>query len=140
MLNNKKVQIMSKIALYEHGEGKETLKLNKYLKDDYTSVKLLSSVPLGILTALLLTALVFCMDTDWPLKLYSSIGGTLAVLIYVASFVVFVVLYCLFSAYMFKLKYDRHRGNLRRYGLDLRRLETIYSEEAQNEQTDKFSK
>ncbi|MBO7730024.1 MAG: hypothetical protein J6S31_04115 [Lachnospiraceae bacterium] len=139
MLNNKKVQIMSKIALYEHGEGKETLKLNKYLKDDYTSVKLLSSLPLGILTALLITALVFCLDTDWPLKLYSSIGGTLAVLIYVGAFVVFVVLYCFFSAYMFKLKYDRHRGNLRRYGLDLKRLETIYSEE-QNEQTDKFSK
>ncbi len=139
MLNNKKVQIMSKIALYEHGEGKETLKLNKYLKDDYTSVKLLSSLPLGILTALLITALVFCMDTDWPLKLYSSIGGTLAVMIYVGAFVVFVVLYCFFSAYMFKLKYDRHRGNLRRYGLDLKRLETIYSEE-QNEQTDKFSK
>ena len=139
MLNNKKVQIMSKIALYEHGEGKETLKLNKYLKDDYTSVKLLSSLPLGILTALLITALVFCLDTDWPLKLYSSIGGTLAVIIYVGAFVVFVVLYCLFSAYMFKLKYDRHRGNLRRYGLDLKRLETIYSEE-QNEQTDKFSK
>ena len=130
---------MSKIALYEHGEGKETLKLNKYLKDDYTSVKLLSSMPLGILTALLITALAFCLDTDWPLKLYSSIGGTLAVIIYVGAFVVFVVLYCLFSAYMFKLKYDRHRGNLRRYGLDLKRLETIYSEE-QNEQTDKFSK
>ena len=130
---------MSKIALYEHGEGKETLKLNKYLKDDYTSVKFLSSLPLGILTALLITALVFCMDTDWPLKLYSSIGGTFAVLLYIGAFVIFVVLYCLFSAYMFKLKYDRHRGNLRRYGLDLRRLETIYSEE-QNEQTDKFSK
>ena len=130
---------MSKIALYEHGEGKETLKLNKYLKDDYTSVKLLSSLPLGILTALLITALVFCLDTDWPLKLYSSIGGTLAVIIYVGAFVVFVVLYCFFSAYMFKLKYDRHRGNLRRYGLDLKRLETIYSEE-QNEQTDKLSK
>lgn len=130
---------MSKIALYEHGEGKETLKLNKYLKDDYTSVKLLSSLPLGILTALLITALVFCLDTDWPLKLYSSIGGTLAVMIYVGAFVIFVVLYCFFSAYMFKLKYDRHRGNLRRYGLDLKRLETIYSEE-QNEQTDKFSK
>ena len=139
MLNNKKVQIMSKIALYEHGEGKETLKLNKYLKDDYTSVKLLSSLPLGILTALLITALAFCLDTDWPLKLYSSIGGTLAVITYVGAFVVFVVLYCFFSAYMFKLKYDRHRGNLRRYGLDLKRLETIYSEE-QNEQTDKFSK
>lgn len=131
---------MSKIALYEHGEGKETLKLNRYLKDDYTSVKLLSSLPLGILTALLLTALVFCLDTDWPLKLYSDIGGTFAVLLYAALFVVFVVLYCLFSAYMFKLKYDRHRGNLRRYGLNLKRLETIYSEEEQNEQTDKLSK
>ena len=140
MLNNKKVQIMSKIALYEHGEGKETLKLNRYLKDDYTSVKLLSSLPLGILTALLLTALAFCMDTDWPLLLYSSIGGTFAILLYVLAFAVFVFLYCLFSAYMFKLKYDKHRGNLRRYGLDLRRLEAIYSEEEQNEQTDKFSK
>ena len=140
MLNNKKVEIMSKIALYEHGEGKETLKLNRYLKDDYTSVKVLSSVPLGVLTALLIAALVFCLDTDWPLKLYSTIGGTKTVLLLVGAFVVFVVLYSLFSFYMFRLKYDRHRGNLRRYGLNLKRLDTIYTEETQNEQTDKFSK
>ena len=131
---------MSKIAFYEHGEGKETLKLNRYFKDDYTSVKLLSSLPLGILTAVLLTGLVFLMDMDWPLKLYDSIGGTMAILLYVVAFVIFVLLYCLFSAYMFKIKYDRHRGKLRRYSLNLRRLDAIYSEELQNEQTDKHSK
>ena len=92
------------------------------------------------LTMLLIAALVFCLDTDWPLKLYSTIGGTKTVLLLVGAFVVFVVLYSLFSFYMFRLKYDRHRGNLRRYGLNLKRLDTIYTEEAQNEQTDKFSK
>ncbi len=129
MLNSKKVETMSKVALYEHGEGKETLKLNKYYKKDYASAKLLSSLPLGIITAILITALIFVINMDWPMQLYRSIGGTMAILLYGVCFVVFVVAYCFFSAFMYNRKYEAYRGNLRVYGLNLRRLEKIYEEE-----------
>ncbi len=122
---------MSKVALYEHGEGKTTLRLNKYYKTDYSSANFLSSVPLGILTGILLLALIFIADYDWVNKVYEKLGGTAAVLLLVAAFIIFVVGYCFFSLYMFNHKYDRFRGNLLAYGLNLRRLNKVYEEENQ---------
>lgn len=129
MLNKKKVEVMSKVALYEHGEGKETLKLNKYYKKDYASAKLLSSLPLGIITGILITTLIFIVDTEWPIYLYKTIGGVWSILLYAACFIAFVIAYCFFSAFMYNRKYETYRGNLRIYSLNLRRLEKIYEEE-----------
>lgn len=137
MLNNKKVEVMSKIAVYEHGEGKETLRLNNYIKNDYTSAKLLSSLPLGIVTAILIVALIFCYDTEWPFKMISAVGGVWTIVICLASFFVFVVAYGFLSAFMFNKKYESYRGDLRRYSLNLSRLERIYAEEELDEQTDR---
>ena len=122
---------MSKVALYEHGEGKTTLRLNKYYKTDYSSRNFLSSLPLGILTGLLILSLVFVADTEWFVRSYETIGGTASVVILVAAFVLFVIAYCFFSLYMFNHKYDNYRGNLRSYGLNLRRLKRVYEEEDQ---------
>ncbi len=122
---------MSKVALYEHGEGKTTLRLNKYYKTDYSSRNFLSSLPLGILTGLLILALVFVADTEWIIRSYETIGGTMSIVLLVAAFVLFVIAYCFFSLYMFNHKYDNYRGNLRSYGLNLRRLKRVYEEEEQ---------
>ncbi|MBR3244994.1 MAG: hypothetical protein IKF90_20270 [Parasporobacterium sp.] len=131
MLNKKKVELMSKVALYEHGEGKTTLRLNKYYKTDYSSANFLASLPLGILTGILILVLIFVADTGWLGKLYDKIGGTWAVILLIAAFVLFVVGYSFFSLYMFNHKYDKYRGNLMAYGLNLRRLNKIYEEEKQ---------
>lgn len=122
---------MSKVALYEHGEGRTTLRLNKYNKNDYSSAKLLASLPLGIVTGILLLALIFVADSDWIIKAYETIGGTAVVMLIVVAFVLFVVAYCFFSLYMLNHKYDKYRGNLRTYGLNLRRLKSVYEEEQQ---------
>ena len=120
---------MSKVALYEHGEGKTTLRLNRYYKTDYSSRNFLASVPLGILTGILILLLVFISDTNFPMKVYAKIGGVASVFLLIAAFVLFVIGYSFFSLYMFNHKYDRFRGNLRTYGLNLRRLNKVYEEE-----------
>lgn len=122
---------MSKVALYEHGEGKTTLRLNKYYKTDFSSRNFLSSLPLGIITGILILALLFVADTDWIVRAYETIGGTVSVILLVLIFALFVVAYCFYSLYMFNHKYDNYRGNLRSYSLNLRRLKRVYEEEAQ---------
>lgn len=122
---------MSKVALYEHGEGKTTLRLNKYYKTDFSSRNFLSSLPLGIITGILILALLFVADTDWIVRAYETIGGTVSVILLVLIFVLFVVAYGFYSLYMFNHKYDNYRGNLRSYSLNLRRLKRVYEEEAQ---------
>lgn len=135
MVNNKKAELMSKIALYENSEGKRTLKLNKYYKQDYATSHLLKSAPLGFLTALLIAVLIFFLKNDWPIAMYKELGGTATVIIILASLLVFVIGYCFFAQYMFNHKYENFRGNLRTYGLYLKRLERIYDEEKNKNET-----
>lgn len=123
---------MSKVALYEHGEGKTTLRLNKYYKKDFSSANFLSCVPLGIITGILILALIFVGDPDWVIKSYEAIGGTASVLLLLGCFILFVVGYCFFSLSMLNHKYDHFRGNLRTYSMNLRRLNKVYEEEEQN--------
>ncbi len=133
MINNKKVELMSKAALYEHGEGKQTIRLNKYFKQDYASTNMLRSAPLGFVCAVLIVTLIFILKSNWVSALADKTGGVLAIIIIVVAIVVFVALYCFFSQYMFNHKYENFRGNLRTYGLYLKRLEKIYDEESKKE-------
>lgn len=131
MLNKKKVELMSKVALYEHGEGKTTLRLNKYYKTDYSSKNFFASLPLGIITGVLIMALIFIGDANWIVKSYERIGGTVTVVLVGVCFILFVIGYCFFSLFMFNHKYDNYRGNLRTYSLNLMRLKRVYEEEGQ---------
>lgn len=129
MINNRKVELMSKIALYEHGEGKQTIRLNKYFKQDYASTNLLRSAPLGILCAVLILVLLFIAMPNWITDLIKVMGGPLAIIAVIVAIALFVVGYCFFSQYMFNHKFENFRGNLRTYGIYLKRLEKIYDEE-----------
>ena len=133
MINNKKVELMTKIALYEHDEGKQTIRLNKYFKQDYASTNMLRSAPLGFVCALLIAALLFIANENWLTILMEEVGGVVAIAIIIFAVIVFIALYCFFSQYMFNHKYENFRGNLRTYGLFLRRLEKIYEEENKKE-------
>ena len=53
MLNENKVKMMTKMAIYEKNEGKEMVKTAKYYKSDY--------VALGVLKSLITTTLAFIM-------------------------------------------------------------------------------
>ena len=125
---------MSKVALYEHGEGKTTLRLNKYYKTDFSSANFLSGVPLGIVTGLLILLLIFIGEPDWVTASYEALGGTGSILLVLGCFILFVVGYCFFALSMNNHKYDHFRGNLRTYSLNLRRLNKVYEEERQERQ------
>ena len=43
MLNEKKIKIMTKLALYEKNKGKQDIGMMKYYKDDYVSIKTLKT-------------------------------------------------------------------------------------------------
>lgn len=44
MLNDRKIRLMTKLALYERKEGKEDIKLSKYYRTDYVRLQVLKTV------------------------------------------------------------------------------------------------
>ena len=43
MLNEEKIRLMTKLALYEQKEGKKDLPLSKYYRTDYLALKMINS-------------------------------------------------------------------------------------------------
>ena len=44
MLNEKKIALMTKMAIYEQGEGKKSLPMSKYYRSDYISLRIINTV------------------------------------------------------------------------------------------------
>lgn len=142
MLNIRKTRLMTKLAIYETGEGKEDIKLSKYYKTDYVRLQILKTimaVTFGYLFVLLLVAIYkseYLIEQAVNLD-YKAIGTTVLVI-----YIVLLTVYIVGTIIGYSIKYDLSRGKLTRYFRMLKVMRKIYKEEegaaaAENEEEKK---
>jgi len=129
MLNNSKIRLMTKLAVYEGKEGKEDISLSKYYKTDYVRYQVIKSLVSVTFGYALIMVLIVMYKSEYLIKNavtldYKTIG------IYVLGFYIMTAaLYGLISIFAYSIKYDRSRKKLSRYFKLLKRLNKIYNEE-----------
>lgn len=139
MLNEEKIKLMTKLALYEQKNGKEDLQLSKYYKSDYLTLKMINSaITMTIGFAILLAVIVFINAEKLLADLVKvdivALGIKIAVL-YVVFFILnMFATYCI-CTYRFK----RSRHKLKEYDENLKELYTICKRENINDDSSFFS-
>lgn len=129
MLNNRKIRLMMKLAVYENKDGKEDIHLSKYYKTDYVRYQVIKSILSATIGYLLILLLVALYEMEEIIKNavnldYKTIGT------YILGFyIITVTVYGLGSFVGFSMKYDASRKKLSRYFKLLKRLNKIYKEE-----------
>lgn len=129
MLNNSKIRLMTKLAVYENKEGKDDISLSKYYKTDYVRYQVIKSMIAVTVGYALILVLIVIYKSEYIIKNavtmdYRAIG------IYVLGFYIMIIaLYGLASIIGFSIKYDKSRKKLGRYFKLLKRLNRIYNEE-----------
>ncbi len=129
MLNNKKVRLMTKLAIYEKEDGKEDIRLGRYYRMDYVRYQLLKTivaVTFGYLILVLLTILYYAeyLIAEAVNLDYATIGRTMLG-IYLMLLFAFGGLACI----GYTIKYNRSRKKLAKYYQMLKRVRKIYREE-----------
>ena len=130
MLNNDKIKLMTKLALYESKTGKEDIRLSKYYKTDYVRYQVIKSIICATIGYGLILVLIMLYKSEYLIKNavkldYKTIG------LYVLGFYIIVVaIYGLASIVIYSRKYDKSRKKLGRYYKLLRRLEKMYGDES----------
>lgn len=129
MLNNKKIRLMTKMAIYEEKEGKEDLKLSKYFKTDYVRYMTLKSVISATVGYGLILVLILLYQAEYLIRKavvldYKSIGTYI-----LGVYIVVITIYGLGSIVGYSIKYDASRKKLGRYFKMLNRMNKIYKEE-----------
>ena len=129
MVNNRKVRLMTKLAIYEKKEGKEDIKLSKYFRRDYVRLHLIYNIIAVTIGYLLVLALICAYQMEYLIKEavrldYIGIGK-----IILGIYIIILTVYVMASLIGYSLYYDHSRKKLAKYFRMLRRLRSIYQEE-----------
>lgn len=129
MINEEKVKLMTKAAVYEQKAGRESLKITGYFRHDYISLELLKGWFFGSLAFALLAALWGAYHMEYLLnnihKMDLKQFGLTAVAAYVA--VVGVYMCILYGVYSYR--YYKARKSVNGYVHTLSKISDIYRQE-----------
>ena len=129
MLNNRKVRIMTQLAIYEKGEGKRDFKLSRFYKTDYARFNVLKTALMVTISYVILCVLFavyklqYILDNVLTID-YKAIGWK-ALGIYIGLMSVYLI--CTLLGY--SIRYARSRKKLGKYYRMLKKLKDIYREE-----------
>lgn len=129
MLNEEKIKIMNKLAMYEQGEGKKYLPVSRYYRSDYIGLALIKNFFLVTIGYCLILAGIaayfgeYLADNIHKMDLVAV--GRNAVIGYVVVLVVFSV-----ATYIqYSVKYHKAKKSVKEYYQELTQLNKIYSRE-----------
>ncbi|MDY4693819.1 MAG: hypothetical protein SO401_09815 [Blautia sp.] len=129
MLNEEKIKVMNKLAMYEKGEGRKYLPVSKYYRSDYIGLALIKNfflVTIGY--GLVLTGIGayfgnYLMENIHKMNLVTL--GIDILIGYLAVLVIFSVL----TYIQYSIKYRRAKKSVKLYYEELTKLNRIYSRE-----------
>ena len=134
MLNEERIILMTRMAIYESGEGKKNGAIGSYFRGDYISLQVLKSIISATLSFLLVVAVIFLYNLNTIMDgLYEIdlLGVARKIII---AYIVVVVVYAVISYCIYSYKYGKARKKQKAYAGHLRRLAEMYQKEAKNKQ------
>lgn len=129
MINEEKVKIMTKIAMYEKGPGRKYLPVSKYYRSDYIGLAMIKNfflVTIGYVLILAAVAVYFgnyLMENIHKMDLF-SLG-----LYVIAGYAAVLVVYSILTYVQYSVKYYQAKKSVREYYSQLTELSKIYARE-----------
>lgn len=129
MINEEKVKIMTKIAMYEQGKGRKYLPVSKYYRSDYIGLALIKNfflVTIGYIMAVAAVAVYFgeyLMENLHKMNLVSM--GVYIIVGYVAA----LVGYSILTYIQYSVKYYKAKKSVKESYIQLTELSKIYTRE-----------
>lgn len=129
MLNEKKIRIMTKLAVFEDSEGKKDIDLSKYYKNDYIRLHLIKTIISVTIGYLILLGMIAFYKSEELIRNavsldYESMGFKI-----LGGYIIFLTIYILGTAIAYSVKYDRSKRKLSVYLDSLKALRSLYKEE-----------
>ncbi len=129
MVNEDRVKIMTKMAMYEKNEGAEDISVSTYYKKDYMSLKVLVSliwVTFGYVIALLVFGVSFVDEIMDHLSV-----GLLIILAagVIAGYCVLLLVYGMGAYHFYQEKFIAARKRVKKFNHMLTRLNKMYEKE-----------
>ena len=126
MINEEKIILMTKLAAYEKGEGKQTMAVGKYFRGDYISLHLLKTVISGTFAYLLAFGVYLLYSYEELLENLYNMDFAMFGRNVIYYYVVFIVVYGLVTYVVFTARFIKAKKSIKRYYHNLKKLNAMY--------------
>lgn len=128
MLNNRKVRLMTRLAMYEQNEGKEDVRISKYFRTDYVRLNVLKTIVAVTFGYLLILLLLVVYHSEYLIREAVTLDYRGMISRYVGIYIIILAVYGALGMIGYMLKYRASRKKLAKYFRMLRRLRSLYRE------------
>ena len=129
MLNEEKVKVMNRLAMYERKEGRKYLPVSKYYRTDYIGLALIKNFFLVTIGYCLVLAGVAAYFGEYLIDNIHKMNLVMLGFYVIAGYVAVLVLYSLLTYIQYTVKYSRAKKSVKAYYELLTQLSKIYSRE-----------
>lgn len=126
MLNENKIKMMTKMAIYEKNDGKKMLKNSSYYKSDYIAFGLLKTLVTTTIAYFLCVGIYLICDMENFIRSVNNIGYGNYAKIFIVLYVVMLIGFSVIAILVYNYQYESSRDELKVYFSRLNRLEHFY--------------
>lgn len=130
MVNNRKVRLMTRLAIYEENEGKEDIRLSKYYRADYIRLNVLRSIVAVTVGYLLIVLIIAVYNSEYLIREAVTLDYRSILVRFAGTYILILTVYIALCMIGYLVKYSNSRKKLTKYFRMLRRLRSIYREES----------
>ena len=129
MLNEERIRLMTKLAIYEEGEGKKTIPMSRFYRRDFIGRAIMKSFIIGtILYGILLGIWIIYQMENLSGVLFGGSIKTIAIQ-GVLSYACFLGIYLLITYLVASVTYSRGKKSLKKYQSILKKVEKMHDRE-----------
>ena len=129
MLNEEKIKIMNKLAMYEQGEGKKYLPVSRYYRSDYIGLALIKNFFLVTIGYCLVLAGIAAYFGEYLVDNIHKMDLVAVVRNAVIGYVVVLVVFSVATYIQYSVRYHKAKKSVKEYYQELTQLNKIYSRE-----------
>ena len=129
MVNEERLQHMIRLSQFDENDGKSCKPMTQYARKDYVALQLLISFVTGTLSYALLFGLWALQSVDELLAWINTMEIQTLVMIFVLTYLAFLVFYLGVTYIVFHVKYTEGRKKVKKYYASLKKVNQMYERE-----------
>lgn len=126
MLNEKKIRLMTKLALYEKDEFNKEVRINRLDRSDYISLRMIYTAILATISYVLMLSIWVIYKIDFFVKNINNINYIGIGIILFIFYIIFLIFYLFVARRFFSKRYKTMSDNMENYNDNLRKLHKMY--------------
>lgn len=127
LLNENKVKMMTKMAIYEKNEGRKMIKTAKYFKSDYIAFGVLRTLITTTIAFIIMLVMGVLYNIDKIITDINNLDYSAIVTGIIICYIVMLILFSVIALIVYSRQYDNSRKGLKRYFSRLNKLERFYN-------------